>query len=130
MNFTRENAIDHILQAVPGFRPHWEAHLEFWGEDSVGITMDMIEFAVYTNRLFENNAETELAVIFELTESMLWEGTQEIMDAVATGFLESILNPLTESSTHLPLLNQLLGRRSRAYSQAWLSFSGADLPGI
>ncbi len=130
MKFTQDNWIQQVLEAVPGFHPIWEEHVDFWDGEPAGITNDMIELAAYANALIEEFKEQELQVIFDLIESMIVEGTEEVKDAACTGFLESILNPITADSPFLELVNRLVGPHSRAYCKAWLEFSGNTLPGF
>ena len=130
MKYSIENWVPQLLEKVPGFKSVWEAHVDFWDGEPAGITNDMIELAAYTHDQFERNQDTELRVIFQFIESLIAEGTPEVKNGACTGFLESILNPITADSPQLELLDQLLGPHSRAYCKAWLKFSGNVLPGF
>lgn len=130
MKYSTENWTTLLLEKVPGFQQVWEEHLEYWDGEPAGITNDMIELAAYANALIAENKEQELQVIFDLIESMIVDGKDELKDAACTGFLESILNPITAESPEIGLLNRLVGPHSRAYCKAWLRFSGNDLPGF
>lgn len=130
MKYTEENCMDEVLRQVPGFRERWQEHLDFWDGKPAGLTLDMIELAGYTQELLESNAEKQLDTVFALVETLLSEGSEKVKDAVATGFLESTLNPVTKDTAYLPVLVRLLGDKSRAYCSEWLKFSGGELPGL
>jgi len=122
--------MDEVLKAISGFRERWQEHLDYWEGKSAGLVLDMIELAAYTNDQLSKNENKDLANIFGLMETMLNEGTQEVKNAVATGFLESVINPVTKDTEYLPLLITLLGEKSRAYCQEWIKFSGGELPNL
>jgi hypothetical protein len=128
--YTHENWIHRVLELIPGFRSAWEAHLEYWGDDPVGLTMDLTEFAEYTNARFEADEDSEIEAIFSVVEELLESGSENLVNAVTTGFLESVINPMTAESPHLPRLANVLGSQARAYCREWLAFSGGNLPGI
>ncbi len=130
MKYTEEDCMDEVLKRVPGFQNTWQAHQEFWEGEKAGLILDMIELASYTQTILESGSEQELSTIFNLIEEMLREGSDKVKGAVTTGFLESIVNPVTAETPYLPLLTRLLGEDSRAYCAEWLKFSGGDLPGI
>jgi hypothetical protein len=122
--------MEAVLRVAPGFKDRWREHLRQWNGKPAGLTLDMIEFADYVTRLLEERRVSALEPVFALVEAMLTEGTEEVKDAVATGFLESVVNPITEETEYLPLFIRLLGPESRAYCVEWLEFAGADLPGL
>lgn len=130
MQYTEENCISEVLKEVPGFQLQWDEHQDFWDGEPAGLIVDMIEFASYTKGLLENNQENELEKIFIMIEKMLSEGSEQVKDAVATGFLESTINPVVKDTVYLPLLARLLGKESKKYCIEWLKFSGAELPGF
>ena len=130
MKYTQDNCMEEVLKVVPCFRESWQEHLDCWDGKSAGLILDMIELAAYTNQLFLRNEADELKNLFSLVETMQNEGTQDVKDAIATGFLESIVNPVTKDTAYLPLLVSLLGEKSRAYCKEWLKLSGEELPGI
>ncbi|MCX6219080.1 hypothetical protein [Spirosoma sp.] len=130
MAYTQENCMDEVLKAVPGFQERWQEHVDYWEGEPAGLVLDMIELAAYTNEQLENKENNDLEAIFQLMENMLNTGSDEVKNAVATGFLESVINPVTADTEYLPLLTTLLGEKSRAYCREWLSFSGAQLPDL
>lgn len=130
MKFTEDNCMDEVLNAAPGFRPAWQEHLDFWDGEPAGLTLDMIELATYASALLELGEKDELPRIFALMESMLGEGSEDVKDAVATGFLETVVNPVTAETPYLPALVGLLGEKSKAYCQDWLRFTGGKLPDL
>ena len=130
MKYTEDNCMDEVLKRVPGFQNAWQEHLDFWEGEKAGLILDMIELASYTQNLLESGSEVELSTIFTLIEEMMRDGSEKVKGAVSTGFLESIVNAVSEDSPYLPLLVRLLGEKSRAYCAEWLAFSGDELPGI
>lgn len=127
MKYTKENCINEILSLIPGFKYVWEEHLDDWGGEPAGIILDMIEFATYTNSLLEKKEKSEAETIFNLVETIILKGSDEIINAVYTGFLESVINPVTKETEYLPLLKEILGEKSREYCDKWLNFTGSDI---
>jgi hypothetical protein len=130
MKYTTENSIKEVLKVIPGFKTTWEEHLDDWDGESAGLILDMIELAGYTNSLLKKGETEETKLIFGLMESMLEEGENAVRNAVLTGFLETVINPVTKNTDYLPQLGSLLGEKSRTYVHEWLKFTGGDLPNI
>ncbi len=130
MKYTTENSINEVLKVVPGFQNTWDEHLDDWDGERAGLVLDMIEFAAYTNSLLKKGEKEETKLIFDLMEKMLEEGENAVRNAVLTGFLETVINPVTKETSYLPLLGDLLGEKSRTYVREWLKFTGGDLPNI
>lgn len=135
MRYTKQNVMNEVLAAVPGFRDRWDEHVDFWDGEPAGLTLDMIEFAAYTTSLLEEHEgnerpSDELVTIFDLVEDLLTDGDEAVRNAAAAGFLESVVNPVEADTPYLPVLVELLGSRSAEFCRSWLDFAGADLPGL
>lgn len=120
-----------LVARFPGFAPAWAAHLDYWEGEPAGLCNDMAEFAVWVAGLLEAGARTpELEAVFGQVESLIGEGTEPVKDAVATCFLENIVNRIEPGTAWRGLFVGLLGPRSLAFCKAWDAFSGGGVPGL
>ena len=123
--YDRATLMADLVARYPGFQDTWRAHLDYWEGEEAGLCNDMAEFAVYVGTLLEENERTpELEAIFGHVESLLDDGTEEVKDAVATCFLENLVNRLEPGTAYRELFTGLLGPKSLAYCKEWSAFSG------
>lgn len=61
--------------------------------------------------------------IFEVVEDAMASGTDLLRTAVATGLLEALTNDMDRARVPRDLVEPLLGAQSRAYLDAWNSFT-------
>lgn len=105
-----------LLEACPGFRPAWEAHLEWWKGEEPGAYNDTAEFARYLVESFERGQTAELPSAFAAIEKILNEGDQESRDIAGIGVLESLQTIGSNHSCGEDVFIQWLGPTSR---RAW-----------
>jgi hypothetical protein len=65
--------------------------------------------------------------LFDLVERLLGDGSQEVGDVIATGFLEGLVN---QERLAADLWVPLIGPRAREYLRAWDRFTGVATPGL
>ena len=127
--YDKSTLMPDLVARYPGFQDAWQAHLDYWEGEEAGLCNDMAEFAVYVGALLEANSRTpELEGIFGHIESLLEGGTEEVKDAVATCFLENIVNRIEPQTPYGELFTSLLGPKSLAYCKEWSAFSGGGTP--
>lgn len=69
-------------------------------------------------------------VVFDVAERLMVEGDNEVKDAVATCFLENLLNVASAGRIDASKFVDLLGPESRAYCRAWDEFTGVHTEGL
>ncbi len=88
---TEEKCIALIKENFPKFSSYLEGFSKDFGPE-LGTTVQMIPFAEYTIDILKFSDEHELKRIFNLVEFLLNRGNQSAQDAIATGFLESLMH--------------------------------------
>ena len=126
----KQDCMDFILQNVPDFERAWRAHLEYWDGEEAGLCNDMSAFSSYVEDLVAKNRTENLKPIFDLIEQLMNDGDQTVKDAVATCFLENLINRASAGSVPARAFVHLLGPRSRAYCKAWDDFTGVRTEGL
>ncbi len=127
---TEQNCMSWILQNVPGFQGRWDAHLSYWDGEDAGLCNHIAEFSRYVGDLITENQVEQTKPIFRMIEHLMLHGDVTVKDAVATCFLENLIN--RTSTGDIPAANfvHLLGPESRAYCRAWDEFTGVKTEGL
>jgi hypothetical protein len=96
-----------------------------------GACSDMFAFTNYvTDLIIENKNHDELKSIFEYVEFLLNQGDAEVKEAVATCFLENLINSAASNDISSLKFVNLLGKESKEYCKAWDEFSGTKTEGL
>lgn len=119
-----------LLESHPGLRPAWEAYLSYWDGDTPGPSFDMIQVAETLPHLLRIGGEEEIAEVFRAIEDQLQNGDEMTKDALATGFLERVIDLIHSDDLDQKLIVSLMGSASKAYCEAWDSFTGSSTPGL
>ncbi len=122
---TETQVIKLILQTEPNFATNWQQHLEYWGEDEVGLCIDIDVFSDFVIQLIKDDMTQKLPEIFELIENFMKNGTERVKDAVATCFLENILSAVSREEISSTAFTDLLGDESQAYCTEWNKFTAS-----
>ena len=105
-----------LLEACPGFRSTWEAHLDYWNGEEPGAFNDAAEFARYLVECYERSDTSEFSVAFATIERILNEGDQEARDVAAIGVIEDLQTIGSNHSCGSDVFIEWLGPTSRV---AW-----------
>lgn len=137
---TQQNCIDILLEHFPNSKPFFSRSLqenipEEFDENyeplqKKSLHGEMSEFSDYVSELLQKNTDPQyIKNIFNFMEYLLSEGDDMVQNAVATCFLENILNITPRDikpQTYVPFL----GKQSREYCKAWDKFTGVFTPGL
>ena len=126
----KANCMKLILQQVPAFDERWQAHLCYWDDEEAGLCNDVAEFSRYVMDLVRTDELANLPAIFDLVERLMIDGDNEVQDAVATCFLENLLNAAAAERLDVNKFIHLLKPESRAYCRAWDEFTGVYTEGL
>ena len=119
-----------VLQQVPGFHDQWDDHLAAHAGEPPDLEADLAELAAYAHVVMARAQTAELHRVLAVAELLLAEGSPAVQDALCSGFLESLADPLLPDEPGLPQMLAGLGPACRAYLQHWQRFSGRRLPGL
>ena len=119
-----------VLQQVPGFQDQWDEHLAAHVGEPTDPVADLAELAAYAHVLMARGQDAELRCVLVVAEQLLRDGSPAVQDAVCSGFLESLADPLLPGEPGLAALLASLGPASRAYLRHWQGFGGRLLPGL
>ena len=117
---------------------HWKEWYLYIGYDdqkNLGCCAIMTTLGRYVedilNSLLSIEKQEEIKEIFLLIEFFMTEGDQDVQGAVATCFLENLIN-YTSAGTLAPekLIPYLVGKKSIEYCKAWDEFTGVKTPGL
>ncbi len=132
MNVTnpKNEIIDQILNLFPDFRSDWERYISELKNESPGLCLDLIEFSTWLIKNFGSLHSKSVSELFDLIESWVSQGDQEVQDATATCFLEALQNGVDNKEISGRVLFSFLGPESIAYCRAWDEFNGCKTEGF
>ncbi|BAZ14304.1 hypothetical protein NIES4071_61470 [Calothrix sp. NIES-4071] len=110
-----------ILAICPNFK-EWNKEHNWWTTDDGNFTLYGL-FAAFSHYILDCliqdlYSETEMIKVFNFIESKMIKEDFDVYNAVATCFLENLMNNrinITSSNKFIPLL----GANSREFCQAW-----------
>jgi hypothetical protein len=126
----KDDCMNFILDKVPEFKTAWQVHLDFWGEDEAGLSNDIAEFASFIISNIVKMDDEKKKNIFRLVEDCLNDGDEFVKDAIATCFLENLLNAVSDKKLSSESFIHFLGGKSRAYCKSWDEFTGVQTPNL
>lgn len=148
MNISKDNCIKLILEKFPDFFPLWHIYktewdsckaeysgteicgvIHFWSDTS--LCGEMAEFSSYVSELLikEKFDSSKINEIFSYMEYLLVNGDEDVKDAVATCFLENIINKSPEQIDPKRFV-KYLGPASQEYCRGWDKFTGVQTEGL
>lgn len=126
----QDRCMEEIVAAVPEFGPAWQAHLAYWDDEAAGLSNDVTEFAGFFVDSADTLPEERRREILALAERLLEEGDEAVKDAVATCFLETLLNAASGGEIAAERFVPHLGPQSRAFCRAWDEYTDVRTPGL
>jgi hypothetical protein len=113
---SKSQMIPIILERCPAFAPAWEKYRESWGDEEMGIYIDIAEFARFVVDSYERQDTKLIATAFTVIEEFLVGGDEEVQAAASIGFLEDVRNIASWRSFGSAPFLQWLGPQSKT---AW-----------
>jgi hypothetical protein len=127
---SKTQCMDLITSTVPEFSQAWEEHRDYWKSEEAGLCNDIAAFSRYVKDQIDQGKSDSLKKIFDLIEGLLADGDQEVRNAVATCFLENLLNQVSANKLLSSTFVSFLGPNSKAYCKAWDSFTAVRTEGL
>lgn len=126
--------LEILSREFPGFKDAWEKEVnDIWDGDNPGLSLTLAGFSHYIKDLIaENNVNNKdtIELAFKLAEKFMVEGDSRVQDAVATCFLENLINAVAWGRIPASGFVHLLGEESRKYCKAWDDFTGVKTEGV
>lgn len=126
---TNQNCLDWILKKFPGFQRRWQSYLDYWEGEKAGLCNDIAEFSRYAEDLIKQCRIEELKSIFDAVEQLMTDGDKAVKDAIATCFLENLINQVSAGEILASDFIHLLGPKSITFCRAWDKFTGVQTEG-
>lgn len=132
MTISKNESTKLILEKFPEFFSSLQAYKEEW--DPWGETSYFGEVMVFSSFVSDllvakEYDSSKIEEIFSFMEYLLVQGDEDVSTAVATGFLENIINQTPEKIDPKRFV-KYLGPESQAYCRAWDKFTGVQTEGL
>jgi hypothetical protein len=118
-----------LVRALPEFKPALDATRAEWGSEPPGLCNELFTLSDLVIDRLASTLQHDLEPLFQAIERLMLEGNEDVKDAVATCFLENVLNA-TSKDVPAERFVPLLGPESRAFCRAWDEFTGVKTPGL
>lgn len=123
-----ETFITLMQEKFPNFIPYWESYIGSFGL-AVGVTLQVFPLCDYTIDVMKSNDESETKRIFDFVEFLLDEGDDYLQTALATSYLEYLMNK-DPDEIQFRKFSKYLGKNSIDYCRAWDEFMGCKTEGL
>ncbi|MBN2496292.1 MAG: hypothetical protein JXR96_16990 [Deltaproteobacteria bacterium] len=126
-----ERLLHRLGRCVPEFLQYWKEERDLWTDEDgrAGAHAIMAVFSHLISERLSNRRLIGMKAVFDLAEELMRDPDDEIPNAVATCFLENIMNRVPESISPETFVD-LLGPESRKFCRAWDRFCGMTTPGL
>lgn len=112
-----------LINNYEAFKYKYDEDIDFWSPDLPPLTLLFSSLGNEFITSFEKIDETYYDEIFlDIEKYMLMDDENEVSNAVATGFLEGIVNLSGPHKTNWELIECRLLNSSKKYAHAWLNF--------
>lgn len=125
---TEEQCLDLLKEKFPKFIPYRDAYVTCW-ETTHGVLALMGPFSEYAIGVIKANNTAEIENILDCAEFLLCNGDQLVQNAVATVFLEDLMNK-DPDEIKFGSICKYLGKNSIDYCRAWDEFCGMRTEGL
>lgn len=126
---TSANIVRYLRDRIRGFEPLWLAHEAYWEGEPAGITNDIGVLVRLVSTMAREHDHAGLADVFGCIETLLTtDADQDAKDAIAVGFLESLVNLTSNRHIDPSIIARHLGPASKSVCDLWDQFTGASRP--
>jgi hypothetical protein len=122
-----ENAIE-IMKTTSETLANTHIHLvQDWMPDDPPLTLVFSNMARSLKTIEETSDKVGLASIFHRLEQLMISGSEDVKAAVATGFLEAILDMISSGTLNRDAIFSVIGSESMRYCKAYSAYLGTEL---
>ena len=135
---TRYDMFVPLLQALPGFRPQWQAFVAEWtgnphnaGGDPRDLPNYLLlgDLADHLCDLMEAGQEADVAAALAVCERWIEHGDSYVANAALAGLLEDLENAAVRRRLDVERFTPMLGPRGRDWWEKWTQ-TGAWAPSV
>lgn len=119
----KEKCIPYLLKITPDFSHAWQDHLKYWEGENTSIWLDIGAFSDYVIDAIIKMDDDQKTKLFNAVEELLIYGDDDVQNAIATCFLENIVNASGETISS-DVFVSFLGTSSREHCRAWDEYHG------
>jgi hypothetical protein len=123
---TDERCLELMKERFPEFLPYWDLCIE---NHDLGLIIQMMPFGKYARDAIKTKDEIKIKKIFDFVEFLFINGDQSVRNAIATGFLEYLMN-IDPEQIKFSTFVQHLGTNALQYCKAYDKFTGAKTEGL
>lgn len=122
MNNTCKDFALSIARQSPELQTIYDATFRDWSPDQPPVTLLFGDLGDQIAKGFLRQPAHDQQLLFAEIESAMASADEELLAAVATGFIEAMVTVLESDQVVLQQVLCDLGPRSRSHANAWLSF--------
>ncbi len=122
--------MSYIFQNVPQLYKKWQEHLDFWDKEEPGLCNNLRPLIQLTIDSIEKRDSDCLIRIFNTAEELLVIGDSDVKNAIATCFLESLVNISSAGAISSLSFVNFLGKNSKIHCKKWDESTGARTIGL
>ena len=128
MPYSLTDATTKLAQSDPAFA---SIHRRFAEDLAPNDPPMVIVFAFYGRQFAQSVTRgANMVSILQLIEDLMQNGTEDVKNAVATGFWEAILAEASAGRFDFRSIIRQAGSASLDYCRAWDGFTGVRTPGL
>ena len=126
-----EQLMQELLALFPDFSQTWASESYSWTDEKGRFTSCGVfaPFSHYVADDLRGSRRLDLEKVFKFAEQLMSDQDEEVSTAVATCFLENLMNR-TPNELDPHAFVPLLGPGSRDYCRAWDEFCGTKTEGL
>ena len=98
-----EDVFTKAVAILPGFKPYWDKHLQYWEGKERGVITDFSVLVDYAYDLMQKTDSKEsLQILAEFIETCVIDADESTRYGATIGFLEGITNRLSHEKPVAP----------------------------
>ena len=119
---TVDAAAERLTVLAPELAEADAEHVAWWAPDPVPPTIRMGKLATAMVDAGATLSLDQVTALFDTVEDLLVHGNDDVQTAVATGFLEQLMEEVAAGRVDMATVAEFLGPASRAHCEAWEQF--------
>jgi hypothetical protein len=117
-----ENLLRQLIAVAPELAAAYDEILKQWQPDSPPPIVAFGKIGLRIADDFDIMSSKTIDSIFDLIETGMKSGDDELLAAVATGLIEAMVGQAERSEAKLDRMRSRLGTLSKSHADAWIGF--------
>lgn len=110
-----------LFAEAPNLEAHLKREREYWLPDSTPLTMEFAALGRGVADEYNGFDSSQTREIFRLVEEAVGSKNEKFVEAILTGFLESMMSRFERSDVEIKFVTAQLGGKSKMHVGAWQS---------